>query len=327
MIPVLLPGEIIVDSFAGVSRGFKLRHARLQLGIVCRTIDPEVHAPMAIRTQRYDVRRVIWAAVAHAAKMVGLEVCGAIWSAERSFLLTAFTIITSARQDIASYVAASSDYASQCIVSRQVTICRSDCSVPKFCKIGIRQFLFIYFDYRIYSVQWTQLKRESIAFCVVRIAAPLHAKARTNPVAFESEHTLPELSEKQEIFAVARMISDRGIALVHGHVAGLPLANVFEDPILTKGVHVSVLATNLAGDEDDNWISRRCDDAALLLTAVGRMNVFAPVVNPSSFEWPLHHCRRSPRVDLADQLRLCDLCPTRSNMTLHATASLLRAAA
>lgn len=294
MSPALLPGEFIVDGFARVSRGLELRHSRSQLSIVRRPVDAKMHAPMAIRAQRYDVRGVVRAAVAHSANVVWLEICRAVRPLKGSSLTTAFAGAICTREDIGSDVSASVKDVAHGLRRSKHRLRRLESSCPQRGEIAI-VFILVVDDGRD-AIERAQLENERVAKCSCAVSLLLNAVTRANVLAFEAQHTIIGFRKEQQALARGGMLGDGSVALIHYHGAVATFADILENSIVPLYVDISVVEPLLTRDQDDERVLGRCDDAALLLPAVGRVNVSTTIVSPVSLKRPRHHRKHLRRL-------------------------------
>lgn len=91
------------------------------------------------------------------------------------------------------------------------------------------------------------------------------------------------------------MLGDGPITGAQPHVPDLTFAEILKHAVSSAPIRVSVLKALLASDDDNQWVVRRCDDPALLLSTKARVDVSPSIISTANLEPPTY---RFPHSDL-----------------------------
>lgn len=297
----------IVDGMSGlrhyVSRSrFDIEYYLGQYGIKLRAVGTGVHAPVAVRAQGDDKADVVRAAVAHSSDMVRFEVGRTIRSQEGRGRGATLAAPVRPAKDIGSHVSASSIDVPGAYPGGPACGCRCQRRRSKIFKGrrlgGFRLNLLAFRN----VFDRAELEHESRPHCASSIGRWACDHALANPLALETHASIAgDLPEEQQRFATGRVFSDRAVATDELHVTHLALAVILEDAVFAETIGVSVLPAFLSGDDDDDRVSGRGDNSALLLTAEFAVNVATPVIGAPPLESPAHQKRpRYCRLQVGD---------------------------
>lgn len=248
---------------------------------VAAGVDPSV----AIRTEGYDKPRVVRPTVAHTADMVGLKVWRAVRPAKRRRGFTAFANAQRSGQNVISHVGASLVDGARCRLLRRSYTGGGKRPLPKG-RERVRRWRDSG-DPLVHRMQGTKLKYDCVSFVSLAVGRTLYVISDVDHLIDEAQSFL-RFSEQEERFTVFGVIPDCAIASDPFHWPNLSLAEVFKSPVWKGSVRISVCQAFLAGDDDHNRMTGRCDDPALLLTTKTRVNILAPIVRPADFESVAH---------------------------------------
>ncbi len=283
---------------AGLARRLQSGHRRKQVGIVGLAINAVVNTPVAIWTKRNDEVRIVWSAVTHTSDMVRLKVRRAIGADEWGRASAALTIASGAGHHIISHVFAAFEYRSRGSALADLGArCAhgSGAKCGKVCRrCGSRGGSSI-----LDALEWLELKHIGVSLIAVSVGRS-HCTMCLIDIFVEKPQPIFGLAKQKQALAIRRMIADGNVALDHLHVANLAFAKIFKSSVFPELIGIAVSQTFGAGDDDDEWMPDRRDDAALLLAAESSVNVSAPIIDPVPFEAKRHPALSSSNSNLLD---------------------------
>lgn len=267
-----------------------------ELSVERHLISGMVRATMAVRTDRRHVSGVIRPTVAQPADMMSLQKRAAAGGRKRRWLRTAFTHAVRPSEHIIAHISASLINRPDCSLLR-AGAGAGDGGVGKFTKlrkVGNRNGSR--FNVGALAVEFSkrrELEHNRLTLRTQTIDLLFREPAGANEETFEPHLTaLPGLTKNQQVFSVDRMISDRGIAPGHRHVANLALTGIAHGPIGAQLIPIpGRLCAMSARENEDARNTSRGHDAALPLTTKRVVHMLAAIVEAMKLEGPVHRRR------------------------------------
>lgn len=301
-LPLQPRGASIADLLHGLLLPDDLTEALVHRLTINTMMDPS----MAGRTDAGDIPGIVRSTVAHPADVVRLQVWLAIQAKEWSCLPAALADTSSPGKDIATdRLAAMVDAAAGALGRFLVAGVRSGhCSASESSQIEPALSLITIGFRRVGlgdRLERHQVEDDRAPYVPETVGRRFSGGVYADE--FTEETQQPSsilLLEKEQVFSISDMISDRFVATSEGHIALLAFTEVAEHlAIGGPAIVIAVLEAAFPGDGEDDRILRRCDDAALALTVVVLMEIASAVVSTSTDEVPKGHQALSG-VELAD---------------------------
>ncbi|MBB3234408.1 hypothetical protein FHS20_001248 [Phyllobacterium endophyticum] len=265
------------------------KHGRCEFDVEVEAISPGMHAPVAVWAKGYHVPRIVRAAICHPANVMWLEVRNPIRPQERGRAFASLAGAFCSRDYVITDVPAAFEYGRRCFRLAWTFLGGGNCLFSKLLKFDRSSFSGgrFFLHYLDNTGNRPQLEHHSVAKIFFPIGSAFDVMGFVDEFVFKSQASFG-FGKKKQAFTLDRMFSNCLVAGSHRHVANLTFSEVFKYPFGLPTIGVSVFCPFFAGNDDNQGMQRGRDDAALLLTAKTRMNVFAPIVNPTALKAPTH---------------------------------------
>lgn len=273
-------------------RRLNLSHHAHELSVVICPIDACVYATMAGWTEAYNEPRVVRAAIAHSANVMGFEVWGQVSSDEWCRIVATFAVSLRSVKDVAFHIGAALKDISG---SSRPWRANASCLVGSVAEVnsvyGLRLFLRVEFGFRLFlnGVEEAQLENDGGAHVSIFVGCLLNSMVLIDHFPLEPQWAAVILEEKQT-FALGRVVANGSVSFPHAHWANLSLAIVVENAVISQDICVAVCQPLFATYDNDQWVVGRRDDAVALLAIKSIVYVRAPIVDAADLKSPSHWC-------------------------------------
>lgn len=267
-----------------------LIHSYPESLVVGRPVKACVNAAMAIRTERNHKARMVRPSVTYAANVVRLEVGRSVEPRKRSPGFAAFAAAYRPGKHVVPDVGASLvDVPNAGYLVRRKDAGGGERAPLKLVERRVRRALggccFHPFNDRR---QRPKFKNNRIPLIAVPVGSAPNVVPFVDHFVYELQSSVRAPKEK-EAFAAGGVICDGLVARIHSHVADLTFAKVLEDAIGPPFIGISVLASFLPCDDEDQRKPPGHENATLLLSPEARVNVLASIIDAPLLKAPAHH--------------------------------------
>jgi hypothetical protein len=269
--------------------GFYSEHRYCQRSVVGRPISSRMNSSVAIRAKRNDVPRIVGATIGHSSNVMRFQVWNSIRTKKGGRGFAPFAIAHSSGNDIVTNISTAFENSSRHLRFAWAVFRRLHGLFAHCCEIrrrhsDCRRDLFNDLDN---ASDGPQLKDDGVSDIVFTIWRAFDVVRVIDKLILKSEAGFC-FGKKKQALTVNGVVRYCFVAGANGHVADLAFAKVFKHTIRTPSVSIAVFKAFLAGNDNDQSMLGRRDDAALLLAPIRCVNVFAPIVNTAALKAPTH---------------------------------------
>lgn len=269
--------------------GFYREHPSSQCGVVMGAISARMNAPVAVRTKRDHVPRIVGAAICHSSNVMRFQIWNAIRPQKWGRGFATLTITHRSGNDVVTNISAALENSSRLLCFTWAVLGGLHCLFAKCRKIrrrcaNRRRNRFNDFNQ---ASDRPQLKDNGVAEIVFTIWCAFDVVRVIDKLVLKSQAGLC-LGEKKQALTVNRVVRNSLVAGTNGHVADLAFAEVFKHSIGTPPVSIAVFKAFFARNDNNQSMLGRRDDPALLLPPERRVNVSTPIINTAALKAPTH---------------------------------------